>query len=83
MSALERIRAHGGDVVRDEWRFSLRRGKLTDAAVAWVKNNMQEIRSEVWPPYDEWEERAAIREYDGGQDRADAEASAYAEYVDA
>lgn len=80
MTILERIRAHGGDVTRDEWRFSLRRGSLDGEAVAWIKSNMQEIRREVWPAYDEWEERAAIREYDGGQDRSEAERAAYEEY---
>lgn len=82
MSIMDRIRAHGGDIIRNEWRFSLRRGSLNDEAVAWVKAHMREIRREVWPAYDDWEERAAIREYDGGQDRAEAEAGAYGEYAD-
>lgn len=83
MSILDRIQANGGDVIRDEWRFSLRRGKLTSEAIAWVKANMQELRREIWPAYDDWEERAAIREYDGGQDRETAEADAYAEVENA
>lgn len=77
MSILARIQANGGDVIRDEWRFSLRRGKLTDKAITWITANMQEVRRDVWPLYDEWEERAAIREFDGGEDRIEAEAAAY------
>ena len=83
MSILDRIQANGGDVIRDQWRFSLRRGKLSNAEIVWVKSNMQELRREIWPSYDEWEERAAIREYDGGQDREAAEAAAYAEVENA
>lgn len=81
MSIHERIRANGGELVRDGWRLSLRRGKLTDDAVAWVKKNHRDAMREIWPAFDEWEERAAIREYDGGQDRAEAEAAAYGEFA--
>lgn len=83
MSAFLRIRAHGGDVTRDGWRFTLRPGRLSPEAIRWVKANMQTIRREVWCYYDEWEERAAIREFDGGMTREDAEAAAYAEFADA
>lgn len=83
MSALERIRAHGGEVIRDQWRFTLRRGRLPSAAVLWIQANMEDVRREAWPAYDDWQERAAIREYDGGQDRAEAEADAFAEFADA
>ena len=83
MKIIELIKANGGEVVREEWRLSLRRGKLSDDALAWVKSNMQQVRREVWPEYDEWEERAAIREYDGGQSRQDAEHDAYKELAHA
>ncbi|WP_420013320.1 hypothetical protein [Tateyamaria sp.] len=81
MSVLARIRAHGGDVLADQWRMVLRPGKLPPAALDWMKQ--PEVRArvhrEVWPLVDEWQERAAIREFDGGQDRAAAEAAAYEE----
>lgn len=79
MSILDRIRAHGGEVIRDKWRITLRRGRLSDDAVAWVQSNRAALMREVWPEYDDFEERAAIREYDGGQSRAEAEAAAYEE----
>lgn len=79
MTILARIRANGGDVVRDEWRFSLRRGRLTDAAIAWLTSRWLDLCREVWPAFDEWMERAAIREFDGGQTRPEAERDAYAE----
>lgn len=78
---LDRIRAHGGDVIRDEYRFTLKPAKLSPAALEWlsqpsIKNRVYE---EVWPLFADWGERAAIREYDGGQCRDDAERDAYAE----
>jgi hypothetical protein len=79
MSILARIRANGGDVIRDEWRFSLKRGRLSPEAVAWLKSRWSDACAEAWPLLGEWEERAAIREFDGGQSRADAERAAYAE----
>lgn len=79
MSIVARIRAHGGEIVRDEWRFGLRKGRLTPAAVAWLSHHWREACAEAWPAFDAWEERAAIREIDGGQARPDAEAAAYAE----
>lgn len=78
-SILARIRANGGDVVRQEWRFALRRGRLIQEAVAWVRARWADVCREVWPPFDLWEERAAIMEFDGGLSRADAERAAYAE----
>jgi hypothetical protein len=36
---------------------------------------------EVWPEADAFEERAAIREYCGGEDRAAAERAAYREVI--
>lgn len=84
MSVLARIRAHGGEVVRDRWTVSLkRRGRLTDAQIATIREPRWKaaLIREVWPEFDEWEERAAIREYEGGQDRAEAEAAAYEEVM--
>lgn len=77
MSILARIRANGGDVIREEWRINLRRGRMDDAAVAWVGTHKADLMREVWPEYDEFEERAAIMEFDGGMTRPEAEAAAY------
>lgn len=81
MSILARIRAHGGDVIRDDWRFRLSAGRLTPEAMAWLraKGRWQFACREVWPLFDRWQERAAIRQYDGGLPRADAERLAYAD----
>lgn len=79
MSIMARIRAHGGEVIRDKWRFGLRKGRLTPAALAWITANRAALIWEVWPEWDAFEERAAIREFDGGQARRDAEAAAYDE----
>lgn len=77
MSILARIRANGGDVIREEWRINLRRGRMDDAAVAWVGVHKADLMREVWPEYDDFEERAAIMEFDGGMTRPEAEAAAY------
>lgn len=77
MRILDRIRANGGDVIREEWRINLRRGRMDDAAVAWVGAHKVDLLREVWPEYDEFEERAAIMEFDGGMTRPEAEAAAY------
>lgn len=78
---LDRIRAHGGDVIRDQWRIRLRRGRLPASAIAWLRQPriQMTLLLEVWPEADAFEERAAIREYCGGQDRAAAERAAYGE----
>lgn len=81
MSILERIRAHGGEVIRDKWTISLRRGRMTAEALEWVQTHRSELMREIWPEFDDWEERAAIREFDGGQDRETAEKAAYQEVV--
>ena len=81
MSILARIRAHGGDVIRDRWSIRLRRGRLSVEAMAWVGRHRDDLMREVWPQYDDWQERAAIREFDGGQERAEAEAEAYREVM--
>ena len=78
---LDRIRANGGEVVREKWNISIRRGRLTVEAIAWVKTRKDDLMLEVWPDFDRWVERAAIREFDGGQSRADAEQSAYDEVM--
>ncbi len=77
MSILARIRANGGDVIREEWRINLRRGRMDDAAVAWVGTHKADLMREVWTEYDDFEERAAIMEFEGGMARPEAEAAAY------
>lgn len=77
MSILARIRAHGGDVIRDEWRLTLRPGRLDQDAIAWIKAHWIDVCCEVWPEFDQWIERAAIMEFDAGMTRPDAEAAAY------
>lgn len=79
MSILARIRAHGGDVIRTEWRFSLKRGRLTADALAWLRRHWLDACAEAWPLFGAWSERAAIREFEGGEARTDAERAAYAE----
>ena len=79
MTILARIRAHGGDVIRDRWTVRLRPGRLTPAALEWVRAHKADLMHEVWPGFDAFEERAAIMEYDGGLSRDEAEAAAYAE----
>lgn len=74
---LDRIRAHGGEVVRRGHRITLRRGALSYAAVDWIKGRHEALMHEVWPDYDAWQERAAIMEYDAGMAREDAERAAY------
>lgn len=77
MSILSHIRVHGGSVVRDGYRFSLRRGRLTPHALAWIKANMDAVKREVWPAFDDWQERAAIMEFEGGLTREEAERAAW------
>lgn len=83
MAILDRIRAHGGEVIRGKWNITLRKGRMTPEALAWVKDHRANLMREVWPEFDDFEERAAIREFDGGMNRADAEAAAYAEVMNA
>jgi hypothetical protein len=78
---MDRIRAHGGEVIRTDWRIKLRRGRMSDEAVVWVAEHRAELMREIWLEYDEWEERAAIREFDGGQPRNDANDAAYTEVM--
>ena len=82
-SIADRIRKNGGEVRRDKWSLRIRRGKLSDEALTWLRDpaNKRRLMREVWPEFDNWEERAAIREFDGGQDRAEAEAAAYDEVM--
>lgn len=79
MSIVARINAHGGEVVRDEWRITLRPGRLKPEAIAWLRDHWRDLCLEVWPAFDAFDERCAIREFEGGQNRADAERAAYAE----
>lgn len=82
MSIMERIRAHGAEVTRDEWRISLRKGRLTADALEWLRDHKTDLLREVWPDFDRWEERAAIMEFDGGMTREEAEAAAYRSIVE-
>jgi len=77
VSILARIRANGGEVIRDEWRITIKPGRLKPDALAWVQANKANLMREVWPEYDDFEERAAIMEFDGGMTRPEAEAAAY------
>lgn len=79
MSIVERIKAHGGEVTRDRWNVSLRKGRLDAAALAWIAKRKGQLMREIWPEYDAFEERAAIMEYDGRLPRAEAERAAYQE----
>ena len=79
MKIVARIRAHGGDVIREGHKFRLRQGSLTAEHVAWIKANLDAVKREVWPAFDDFEERAAIMEFDGGLPRAEAESAAYEE----
>lgn len=81
MAILDRIRAHGGEVIRDEWRMILRPGRLSPDALEWLKRPevRAQVLAEIWPEVDDWHERAAVREFDGGQDRDTAEREAYRE----
>lgn len=81
MSILARIRANGGDIIRDEWRFKLLRGQLSAEAIQWLRRHWLEACCEAWPDFALWGERAAIREFSGGQPRAEAERAAYAEVM--
>lgn len=76
---LDRIRANGGEAVRDKWEIRLRAGRLSPAALAWIRSNKERLMQEVWPEYDQWVERAAIMEFDGNLCRSDAGRAAYAE----
>jgi len=79
---LDRIRAHGGDVKRAGWRLKIvKRGNLDAAAMRWIGENRADLMRELWPLYDDWEERAAIREFDGGQSREDANNAALKEVL--
>lgn len=81
MPILDRIRAQGGEVVRDRWTIKLRKGRLSDEALAWIGEHRADLMREIWPEYDDFEERAAIREFDGGQSRECAESAAYDEVM--
>lgn len=78
---LDRIRAHGGEVIREGWSIRLRPGRLDASALEWLRGRKDQILREVWPEFDDWSERAAIREYDGGLPRDEAEKAAYKEVM--
>ena len=80
---IDRIRANGGDLIRNGYAFTLRRGRLTDEQVEWVKSRIDEVKLEVWPKYVEWVERVAIIRHDRGLTLADAQADAYGMIGDA
>ena len=79
----DRIRANGGEVIRDHWLIRLRRGRLSDAALEWLRKPRVKhaVMLESWGLFEEWQERAAIREFDGGQPRDEAERDAYMEVM--
>ena len=81
MEIIDRIRAHGGEVIRSGYRFRLRKGRMSPEAVRWVRDHWRDVCAEVWPEFWEFEERAAIREFDGEQDRETAEQEAYREVM--
>ncbi|MDG4650097.1 hypothetical protein P6F26_16740 [Roseibacterium sp. SDUM158017] len=56
---------------------------MTDDQLAKLRNPRwkRALMREVWPEVDDFEERAAIREFDGGQSRQEAEAAAYEEVM--
>lgn len=78
---LDRIRTHGGEVIRAGWNIRLRPGRLSPEALEWLRGRRNELTQEVWPEFDAWAERAAIREFDGGMSREDAERTAYDEVM--
>lgn len=43
MSILARIRANGGEVIRDEWRITIKPGRLKPDALAWVQANKADL----------------------------------------
>lgn len=82
MSILDRIRAHGAEPVRHGYKIRLINGsRLPSSALAWLRapRNKAALLQEIWPEFDFWDERAAIREFDGGQDRQQAEDGALEE----
>lgn len=79
---LDRIRAHGGEVIREGWTIRLRTGRLKPDALAWLRDRKDQLMQEVWPEFDAWVERAAIMEFNGGMDRAEAEAAAYKDVME-
>ena len=81
MSILSRIRSKGGDAWMEATMLCVKRGHLADADLAWIKAHRSALIREIWPEFDDWEERAAVREYCGGQSREEAEREAYGEVM--
>ena len=65
----------------EETTLCVKRGHLADMDLVWIKKHRSELCREIWPEFDDWEERAAIREYSGGQPREAAEREAYREVM--
>lgn len=77
MSIVARIRAKGGSVRRDGYKFVLKRGRLDQIAMDWIAAHRADLMREIWAEFDDFEERAAIIEYDGCLPRDEAERLAY------
>lgn len=70
---VKRIRAQGANVIIDDGRLRLiNRNRLTAEALAYIRQNAKAI-AEFLDDEGEFEERAAIMEYDGGVPREWAE----------
>lgn len=65
----------------EETTLCVKRGRLTDVDLVWIKEHRVDLIRELWVEFDDWEERAAIREYCGGQSREEAEREAYREVM--
>lgn len=70
---IERIRANGANVMCDRGKLVvINRSKLPDEALGFIRDHAKEIAA-LLDREAEFEERAAIIEYDGGLTRAVAE----------
>ncbi|MEM8555704.1 MAG: hypothetical protein AAGF71_12875 [Pseudomonadota bacterium] len=84
MTPLQYLRRHGGRVSRHKWTFRLHPGRVSRKALARLQDPLvlHRLRTEVWPEYEDWLERAAIREFCGGQSRTDAERDAFTDIIE-
>lgn len=78
---LDRIRANGGEVIRDKWNLRIRPGRLSPEALAWVRANTDRIKEEVWPEFDWWMRRSYDHEFVYGRPRDEAQRIAYDEVM--
>jgi hypothetical protein len=76
---LDRIRANGGEVIRDKWNIRIRPGRLTPEALAWLRTNADRIKEEVWPEFHWWIRQVYHHQFVLGTSRDEAERAAYAE----